>query len=226
MSRPVAYESGAPNVYQPRPAEVPAHEEYTDPAAAHGWQNAYDATAELPRIERPGPELADRQPSGPRSAGRAARRRSARGRGGRRPRRMPWPPEPWGAAALIAGLSLSLPGSSSGPERDPENQAPSASAGSSGATDPAPSTRAAAPGATASGGPAVGVGVSGPTISPDTSGGPRVSGSPSAAASSGTSATPSASAAPATADGPGSSDGRGRGKGGAKKPKWPCEWVS
>lgn len=48
MSRPVEYESGAPNVYQPQPTAAPAYEEYPDPAAAHGWQTAYDATAELP----------------------------------------------------------------------------------------------------------------------------------------------------------------------------------
>ncbi|MEU0428628.1 hypothetical protein ABZ235_34525, partial [Streptomyces canus] len=74
MSRPVEYESGAPNVYQPQPAPAPAYEEYTDPAAAHGWQNAYDATAELPRIEPPATEPGDREPPGPQPAGRAARR--------------------------------------------------------------------------------------------------------------------------------------------------------
>ena len=84
MSRPVEYESSAPNVYQPQPGPVPAYDEYTDPAAAHGWQNAYDATAELPVIDSGAPESDGREPSGrapggPDSGGRAARRRAARG---------------------------------------------------------------------------------------------------------------------------------------------------
>lgn len=71
MSRPVEYESGAPNVYQSQPAPAPAYEEYADPAAAHGWQNAYDATAELPgsspRTRKPatGSRPARSPPAGP-----------------------------------------------------------------------------------------------------------------------------------------------------------------
>src|SRR4051794_41465545 len=87
MSRPVEYESGAPNVYQPQPAPAPAYEEYTDPAAAHGWQNVYDATAELPRIEPAAPEPGDVEPPVPQPAGRAARRRAAQGKGPWRSRR-------------------------------------------------------------------------------------------------------------------------------------------
>src|SRR3954469_25700403 len=87
MSRPVEYESGAPNVYQPQPAPAPAYEEYTDPAAEHGWQTVYDAPAELPRIERAAPEPGDAEPTGPHPAGRAARRRAAQGKGPWRSRR-------------------------------------------------------------------------------------------------------------------------------------------
>ncbi|MGW2707432.1 hypothetical protein ACWC4J_00365 [Streptomyces sp. NPDC001356] len=39
-----------PNVYHPQPAPAPAYEQYADPAAAHGWQDAYDATRELPAL--------------------------------------------------------------------------------------------------------------------------------------------------------------------------------
>ncbi|MDN3265090.1 hypothetical protein QWJ26_35850, partial [Streptomyces sp. CSDS2] len=39
-----------PNVYHPLPAPAPAYEQYADPAAAHGWQNDYDATRELPPV--------------------------------------------------------------------------------------------------------------------------------------------------------------------------------
>lgn len=39
-----------PNVYHPGPEPSPAYDAYTDPAAAHGWQNAYDETTELPPV--------------------------------------------------------------------------------------------------------------------------------------------------------------------------------
>ncbi|MEU6464347.1 hypothetical protein [Streptomyces sp. NPDC046976] len=39
-----------PPVYHPRPGPAPAYEEYADPAAAHGRQNAYDETRELPPV--------------------------------------------------------------------------------------------------------------------------------------------------------------------------------
>src|SRR3954467_9933031 len=87
MSRPVEYESGAPNVYQPQPAPAPAYEEYTDPAAAHGWQNVYGAAAEPPRIEPAAPVPGDAEQTGPQPAGRAARRRAAHHKGARRSRR-------------------------------------------------------------------------------------------------------------------------------------------
>ncbi|GAA1041457.1 hypothetical protein GCM10009566_37640 [Streptomyces murinus] len=45
-----------PPVYHPRPGPAPAYEEYADPAAAHGWQNAYDETRELPPITEFGPQ--------------------------------------------------------------------------------------------------------------------------------------------------------------------------
>ncbi|UXY29604.1 hypothetical protein [Streptomyces sp. HUAS TT20] len=39
-----------PNVYHPQAAAAPAYDGYADPATAHGWQNAYDETCELPRM--------------------------------------------------------------------------------------------------------------------------------------------------------------------------------
>ncbi|AZQ37064.1 hypothetical protein EJ357_29455 [Streptomyces cyaneochromogenes] len=45
-----ADEPEAPNVYHPQAEPTPEYEAYVDPAAAHGWQNAYDETAELPRV--------------------------------------------------------------------------------------------------------------------------------------------------------------------------------
>ncbi|MFD5482416.1 hypothetical protein [Streptomyces hawaiiensis] len=54
MSKPFEYADGvtgrepqgAPNVYLPQPAAPPAYEAYTDPAAAHGWQDVYDTAAD------------------------------------------------------------------------------------------------------------------------------------------------------------------------------------
>ncbi|SBT96029.1 hypothetical protein GA0115233_12223, partial [Streptomyces sp. DI166] len=55
MSSPRQYENGmnaaeGAQVYVPRAAPPPEYEGYRDPAAAHGWQNAYDETRELPRV--------------------------------------------------------------------------------------------------------------------------------------------------------------------------------
>ncbi|MEU3414195.1 hypothetical protein ABZ760_23510 [Streptomyces sp. NPDC006658] len=82
MSTEREYEAGAhdphgagggpgirPNVYHPLPAPAPAYEEYADPAAAHGWQNDYDATRELP-------PAAGEPPRAVRRAGPPARRTS------------------------------------------------------------------------------------------------------------------------------------------------------
>ncbi|MEU0757638.1 hypothetical protein ABZ486_31750, partial [Streptomyces albogriseolus] len=41
---------GPPSVYLPQTAPPPAYDAYADPAAAHGWQNAYDETRELPPV--------------------------------------------------------------------------------------------------------------------------------------------------------------------------------
>ncbi|MGW2618087.1 hypothetical protein ACWCZB_25235, partial [Streptomyces sp. NPDC001500] len=44
-----------PNVYHPYAVTDPApYERYADPAAAHGWENAYDETQRLPPVAPPG----------------------------------------------------------------------------------------------------------------------------------------------------------------------------
>lgn len=139
MSRPPQNENGigaagapqgAPNVYHPRAEPPPAYDEYADPAVAHGWQNAYDETAELPSLPGaagvPGAAVAP----GPRSR--------------RKPKPSPWRSRrvvvaagAVGAvsmAALVAGFSLSgSPGASEGKERRTGSAAPDVTAGS--ATD-------------------------------------------------------------------------------------------
>ncbi|MGV9402519.1 hypothetical protein ACWDQK_05495, partial [Streptomyces sp. NPDC003667] len=40
-------------MYHPGTAPAPSYDEYADPAAAHGWQNTYDETRELPALSPP-----------------------------------------------------------------------------------------------------------------------------------------------------------------------------
>ncbi|MFE3633915.1 hypothetical protein ACFXOG_06660, partial [Streptomyces sp. NPDC059168] len=72
-----------PNVYHPQTVAAPSYEEYADPAAAHGWQNAYDETRELPALSGPPGSGGPRVPGGP-DGGRRAPRPQPRG-GGRAP---------------------------------------------------------------------------------------------------------------------------------------------
>ncbi|MFF9621751.1 hypothetical protein [Streptomyces griseosporeus] len=55
---------GPPNVYHPQAEPPPPYEQYVDPAAAHGWQNAYDETQQLPPVDPgyPQPPYADPAP--------------------------------------------------------------------------------------------------------------------------------------------------------------------
>ncbi|MGA5259397.1 hypothetical protein ACPCI0_03860 [Streptomyces griseoincarnatus] len=219
-----------PSVYLPQTAPPPAYDAYADPAAAHGWQNAYDETRELP------PVAAD-EPAPPSGGGRAAGDAPERprgglprpGPGGRGRRRAPAPPRARRAvaavsavgavsvAALIAGFAFS--GSSSkgaGEQGDregattgrsdvpPPETGASAPEGGPGATG-APSAGSASPGARASGG------------------GQEAGGSPStpAAGASTTSAPSLPTAAPTVSTSPGDpgpadDDRPGRGRG----PKW------
>ncbi|MFH9088981.1 hypothetical protein [Streptomyces sp. NPDC017673] len=161
MSTEREYEAGAdgmngaggapgtgPNVYHPQPAPAPAYEQYADPAAAHGWQNAYDATRELPALREADeahgasgtdgghetaqpvavPGAGDRAevtlPAGPVMAtgvpggGRAGRRRAARRAGGRR--RVAVVAGVLGVAGAVAGFAA-LGGSGSPSGARPED---------------------------------------------------------------------------------------------------------
>lgn len=199
---------GAPNVYHPRAESAPAYEEYTDPAIAHGWQNAYDETAELPQVVAGGAGAA---------AGRSAHRRP----GGRRK------PSAWrsrrtvvvagaagavSVAAVIAGFAFS--GSSSGDAEGKRERTSPTAGDSTTSTEPsdgsgtARSSDAAEPSTTKSPGDSAS-----PSAAADGSGQPTT-GSPTADPAS---TTPTATASTTA---PGNSDGKpGRGQGGTKGPK-------
>ncbi|MGW2639460.1 hypothetical protein [Streptomyces sp. NPDC001348] len=211
-----------PNVYHPSAAPAPAYEGYADPAAAHGWQNAYDETRELPVAvggDPPGAGRAVRH----RAAGRGARRRS----GGRRGRRAAVAVGAVGVASLaavIAGLAVS--GSPDAPQGRHGRTASTAGgdasvpgrsvspSGSSG--DPTAGTlKAVEPAAAGAGGTASEGGL------PD---GAARSASPAvtSAASAGVTPTAPATATPTASrttaeSGPGNS--RGHGRGNTKGPK-------
>ncbi|MFF9023702.1 hypothetical protein [Streptomyces eurythermus] len=94
-----------PNVYHPLPAPAPAYEEYADPAAAHGWQNDYDATRELPPVTGAPDGPAEPAPPGlsGAGAGRAGARRAGRGRARRRAAGRRRAVVAGGALAAVAG---------------------------------------------------------------------------------------------------------------------------
>ncbi|MFF4587051.1 hypothetical protein [Streptomyces sp. NPDC001388] len=200
-----------PVVYQPyAETDVPSYEQYADPAAAHGWQNAYDETQQLPRI---GLDRGDGLPGG-----RADRRRAARRGDGRR--RVMIAAGAVGAASLaavIAGFSLSGSASSgSGGEKGgTRSDLPSV-------TDLVSSGGSAVPGTAESSGSSTATASPGESASADASAGPTVSGEPSTAPSSASSASvaPSPAVTSSTSDdstpadtAPGNSNGKGRGRG-------------
>ncbi|MHC3468092.1 hypothetical protein ACYF6T_05205 [Streptomyces sp. 7R007] len=215
MSRHRKHESGAygaysatreaedpPNVYHPLPESVP-YEGYADPAAAHGWQNAYDETAELPVAAEAHP-----------------------GRAGRRRRRGPLGRRVAIAVGALGVLSVGVvvagpfdSSSSGGPHSGVRGQQDGASRqdGTSGASTPAPGDTTAS-GASASG-PSDGASAPGP----DTARSSAPTATKSGAAGGG--ATPAPTTAPATpapADtapgNSGSKPGKGHGSGATKGP--------
>ncbi|WP_051857690.1 hypothetical protein [Streptomyces cellulosae] len=209
---------GSPNVYHPRAEATPLYEAYADPAAAHGWQNAYDQTRELPSVAVDAPAPA----------------RGGAGRGRRRARRKPAGRPSLrtlvavgavgvSAVALIAGFSFS--GSSSGgaqhtksggarsvPDEPTGPTGPTGAASSAGPVVPSDAPGAGATAVTVVGGTTADVTRAGATAPPSYTGEPTT-GPTSAAAS----AVP-ASNDPATS-GPGNSTGKGRGHGSTKGPK-------
>ncbi|MFI8087163.1 hypothetical protein ACIF9R_02465 [Streptomyces sp. NPDC086080] len=115
---------GPPSVYLPQTPPPPAYDAYVDPAAAHGWQNAYDETRELPPVavgeqgppESAGGDVAPPETGGtpwsgevPHPAGGGAPEgpgggRPRSGSGGRGRRRAPAPPRVRPAVAVVSAV--------------------------------------------------------------------------------------------------------------------------
>ncbi|MFF9484455.1 hypothetical protein [Streptomyces sp. NPDC014676] len=225
---------GPPNVYLPQTTPPPEYDEYVDPASAHGWQNAYDETRELPSVgERdassvrgedgprpgvPGPREGGVAADGAGRSGRRGRRKAA----ARRSRRVVAVAGAVGAvsaAALIAGFAFS--GSPSGVSggkggrTGPTAGEAGAEPGEPGVSSPA--GEPSAPGAPSAGrgSPGTGVPDEGRKGEEDPSGG--VSAEPSSGATSAPAGGPTV-APPVTTEpgdpGPSDSDDRpGRGQG-------------
>ncbi|MEU5319462.1 hypothetical protein AB0G67_22390 [Streptomyces sp. NPDC021056] len=191
---------GPPNVYHPQIEPPPPYEEYADPAVAHGWQNAYDETAELPRVPSRRSRSGSRRKPSPWRSRRVAVAAGAVGA--------------VSAAALIAGFAFSGGGSAPGDAEGKHSRTgPSAADGST-----EPGEGGTATGSDGTGSPDAGVSsspASGASPSP-TAEKPKEateSGLPS-----GASTTPSPTAT-ASQSAPGNANGKGRGQGSTKGPK-------
>ena len=225
-----------PNVYHPQTAPAPSYEEYADPAAAHGWQNAYDETREQPALTLSGPSEPSEpsEPSGPaephvpaaggEGGGRRDRRRKRRAGARRRTAVLAGGLGAAGAVAVIAvlawpdGAPSGARPASDGPARVPGSattrvgsSAPATSApGAESGLPATSSSTAAVPAADAPAATATG----GPTA-PDASAAP---GSPAATAS--VTPAPTLTAATPTESGGGTPvGGRGHGHGATKRPR-------
>ncbi|MFI5570723.1 hypothetical protein ACIA6T_25950 [Streptomyces sp. NPDC051740] len=222
---------GLPNVYLPQTAPPPEYDEYADPASAHGWQNAYDETRELPPVgERgvssvrvddgpygvslPGEGDAVAAADGAGSAGSRSGAGGPRHGSGRRGRRKAGA---WrshravvaagavgavSVAALIAGFAFS--GSPSGAS-DGKGGRTGPAAGESGVSSVEPDASSSAGGPVAGGGPSAGSGApSAGAGGEDRTDGEIPSGGESAGPSAGaTSAPDDPTAAPSTTTEPG-----------------------
>ncbi|MFE6942900.1 hypothetical protein [Streptomyces chartreusis] len=220
-----------PNVYHPYAEPDAVYEEYMDPAAAHGWQNAYDETTELPAVAEGA--AGAREGDGydyVYEDGHDYADDSNKGRGRRRARRKPgvWRSPRFvvaagavgavSAAALIAGFALSGSSSEGGTRTKGDRTSttpddlPVPGGGSGGASAGARASESAdpslspSPSDSASPSAPDGVGSDGGTAQP--------SADPTATGSG-----PSAPTATPTANGPGNSGNKpGRGQGNTKKP--------
>ncbi|MGW3021452.1 hypothetical protein [Streptomyces sp. NPDC001221] len=115
---------GPPNVYHPHVETAPEYGGYADPATAHGWQNAYDETRELPKVTldeygaaAPAPE----GPAVPASAGPGvpaprvgSRRRARPAPRSRGPRRLLMTAGALGVVGVAAALAGSFGSGSAG----------------------------------------------------------------------------------------------------------------
>ncbi|MGW3724905.1 hypothetical protein [Streptomyces sp. NPDC000851] len=222
-----AYEpAGPPNVYHPQAAPSPEYDEYADPAVAHGWQNAYDETRELPPVadSESGEGGAIGEGRGGGRAGADAHRSGS----GRRSRRKPGP---WrsrraavaagavgavSAAALIAGFSFSGSPSGTQGKGDRTGSTTGESEESAAPTEPG---RASASDAARTDSPS-GAGKSSTAPSPSASGSDPAGTTKDPSTGSPT-ADVTTSSAPVTATAPPgrSKDNPGHGQGGTKGPK-------
>ncbi|WP_189310681.1 hypothetical protein [Streptomyces brasiliensis] len=214
---------GAPHVYHPQAAPAPAYDEYADPAAAHGWQNAYDETRELPTIPA-GPQPADPSahsyedaPAGVPSQSRAAARLARQGRAASRRRRTVMAAGAAGVASLaavIAGFAFS--GVSSG---DQHGRAERTGPGVRDSGTPGREESPAAPSATGSPSSAAPAASASVRSAAPAGASTAARGTPTARATGGATAGPSSEAtAAARSSGPVVRPGHGRGNG--KHPKW------
>ncbi|MFB6934201.1 hypothetical protein [Streptomyces chartreusis] len=218
-------------MYHPYAESNAVYEEYMDPAAAHGWQNAYDETTELPAVV----DGADDAREGDGydyvyEDGHDYADDPDKGRGRRRARRKPgvWRSPRFvvaagavgavSAAALMAGFALSGSSSEGGTRTKSDRTSPTpdglptpggASGGASAgahASGSAAASRSPSPSDSASPSASDGAGSDGGTAEP--------SADPTA-----TGTGPSAPTATPTANGPGNSGNKpGRGQGNSKKP--------
>ncbi|MGW5660148.1 hypothetical protein ACWEWG_08605 [Streptomyces sp. NPDC003758] len=205
-----------PNVYHPYAVGEPDYGGYADPAAAHGWQNAYDETRELPVTPVIPDGVSDHGVVG---ETRASRRRARTPSRSPLPRRAALAVGALGAVGVAVALAGGFGSGSSGAPTDAGQSArpkaaPSASptegtAAPSSATEPTRTAASVAAGATASATPGAARGAA-----------------PVPASEAPTSAAPAAGASSASPTGamsataPGNSGSKpGRGRGATKGPK-------
>jgi len=219
MSSPLHDENGAfgesdapPNVYLPHvDATVPSYDGYVDPAAAHGWQNAYDETRELPPVRDDG--VAGAGAGAGTSVGAGVGRAELRRQGGRRSRRVVVAVGALGlvcVAALVVGFAVSGTSSHGSPGKGDRT---SATTGSTAGRSTAGESATRSPGGSVTGAPAVGSSVSArPSASAAAT--PTTAGSTTTAPAA-TSAAPSVAATTATP----AHGNAGHGRGATKHPK-------
>lgn len=205
-----------PIVYHPQAEETPAYDEYADPATAHGWQNAYDETRELPPVAA-GAEDRRRVGGGQASDGhRAGGRRSRRKPRALPSRRVVVAAGAVGAVSLAAVMAGFAFGPSDGGARGNEDRT-SPTAGDPASPRDAKSSGGAPVARSSDGGEPSRTGDPSSSASLDPTGDETEDASVKSPTTPSAPATPTATTSPR---GPGNSDGNpGRGQGGTKGPK-------
>ncbi|GHK00707.1 hypothetical protein SY2F82_25040 [Streptomyces sp. Y2F8-2] len=207
-----------PNVYHPYAVAEPDYGGYADPAAAHGWQNAYDETRELPVTHGADGGAID---TGVVGEARASRRRARTSSRSPLPRRAALAVGALGAVGVVVALAGGFGSGSSGAPADAGQSARPKAAPSASPTEATgiASSSAAGPSRTAGS-------VAAATEASATPGASRGAAPVSATSEAPTSAAPTAGGSsatptdPASATTPGNSGGKpGRGRGATKGPK-------